>query len=467
MANSVLFKSESKQLREILEERNLELDEESTEIIKTMLELITTYSQPVKNLDMENIALRDFMDEKAESFFIQFKEKRSKIPILFEKNPVIIYNWSSISLKKGGIVLYYPFELIKAVNYRNFVNILCRKTRKKQNLDFETLFDILHYLLASLKPRILKWDVALIRNLVKTCCFAEKYPKTVLKYRSNKRYKRLQNLRVLGFYYAVNFPAIGQIPYMHLSHHKIAVPKKLIPFIEFESHPATKKYRGYQIFRLFLFPSEKKEELCEELENTGLFSEVNEWYCKYNFDSIKQTKSGQWRWEIDYSSTPSEQFSGKYPYITNIEESNKLSSKFLTYLETIHKMNTANIEEIKITTGLSSHMIKRYQKIAIERKYILPDLFVSRIGLNTYLQLCITKGKQPKLVKLIESLPKVKVVKSKVFDRYLVFLPNSELHKMNEVARGDGILEKVTISLGVSSIERGVNLSAQYKSNMK
>ncbi|MHA1449247.1 MAG: hypothetical protein ACTSP4_07500 [Candidatus Hodarchaeales archaeon] len=459
MTEFILFKNEIVYLRDLLSDKKIKLDDESREIIKTMYELITKYSIAVKNIDLEDMALREFMSRKAELFYRNYRNKSKDYSIIIKKKPADIYNLCSISLKKGGIVLLYPYILIAVINYQNSIRIFCRRTRKKTKLNFDSIIDVLYDLSLRLKPRLLKWDVSLIRKLVKTCQLPENYPRVFLKYRSNKRFKRLQNLRVLGFYYAINFTSIGLVPYMHLSHHKTEIPEELKPYIEFESHPS-KKTRGYQLFRLFLFPEAEKKEFYEKLANIGLTSEVEEWYCKYNFDDLIQTKSGTWKWKINLL-TPSPRYdSGKYVYMINTEESIDLKPKFLSYLEAVHQMSVINAEEIRIDTGISPHSIKRYQKMAIERKFILPDLYISRIGLNAYLQICLVSKEHQDIIRLFETLPKIKVIKSRAFSRYLINIPRSNLKEIIKIAVGEGILDRTSISLVERSIERGVKLTA-------
>jgi hypothetical protein len=463
MTESKTFGYEREELMKILSDRQLKLEDSVVEIINTFQEMITLFVKPVQELDMGNNALREYMAEKAEDYYDRFRAEEGNDLLKIEKNPVFIFDWSSISLIKDSVTLLYPYMLLAAANYHNFIPLLCRKLRKLQQVGLNEFFNVFYNLSQRLKPKLTKWDVDFIKNLVKICQNKENYPKIVVKYRSKKRYKRLNYLRVLGFYYAVNFSAIGLVPYMHLAHHKTEIPENLKPFLEFESHPSTKKQRGFQVFRQFLLPVEMEEEWSRKLTDLGITAKLLEGYYSYNLDSLIQTSIGTWKWDIDLLKAIKNPNQGRYDFIIKTVLDLKVTPKFIDYLESIHQMGTAGIEDIRITTGISPHITKRFQKKALDEKFILPDLFLSQIGLNSCLQLCINPKNQELFIDLLEKLPKVKIMKSKELHRYLIYLPIPVRKRLEKLLPEEGIISKEVISLSTKSIKLGVNLPRAWE----
>ncbi|MHA2331471.1 MAG: hypothetical protein ACXAEU_05545 [Candidatus Hodarchaeales archaeon] len=478
MLRAGLFEREQEELRRFLKEERNYLDDEVSTILETFLEMVSDFPEAVRDIDFSLEELREYMAEKAEEFYEKFKKtedtKEGKENVKIEKDSIYIYEYSSIFLVQGMINLLYPYMLVRAANYLNFVHLLCNGLRRLEHqIEFTDFLEIFDTLYTRCKPKLLKWDIDIIEGITKLDFTKNDYFKIVKKYEKNPRFIRLKHLGIPGFFTAINFPAIGLIPYMHLAHHATEVPDDLKPFIEGECHPGKRKH-GYQVFRVFLLPLKLEKALIPLLRECGtIFGEIDEWYNRYNLDSLTRTGSGTWKWKIDSSSLANQARTdySKFHYLIKMLEPEKITTKFVSYLEVIHSQGFARISDLSIITGISLHTLKKFQKKAVNGKFVLPDVQISRLGLSSYYQVCFrnTRDNQ-QLVKLFEMLPRVRVMKSNEFYRYLLFLPavvakkiNSWLIEKEEQGEFEIISRQPISYLEAKSIYKGVNLSRTWK----
>ncbi|MFW9997273.1 MAG: hypothetical protein ACFFD4_34840, partial [Candidatus Odinarchaeota archaeon] len=107
---------------------------------------------------------------------------------------------------------------------------------------------------------------------------------------------------------------------------------------------------------------------------------------------------------------------------------------------------------------------------AIRNDCIIFCPLVSKIGLNDYYQICLRNTDVNKqLIAFLDTLPKIKVMKSQEFYRYLLFLPSIAIRRLNKLLaehekKNDyDILWRHEISYNIKAIEKGVNLLNAWK----
>jgi hypothetical protein len=472
-----LFEEEKKGLVKLLKEKQQKMDDEVIDILETWLYMLKRYPEAVKDLDMEK--LREYMAEKAENFHEKYREKylnEERNKVVIEKNVVYIYDFSSISFLLGSTPLLYPFMLLYAANYWNFISILCRKLQKIDVNDQIMLEDFLRAFIDMIqrrsKPKLTKRDIEFLKELTSFGFDSRKeFTRIYRKYQTTKQYRRLDNLRVLCFYRGVNFSSLNLTPYMHLSDYRFKIPDGLKAFIE-------QKLGKSKIFRLFLVPAVYEKKWADELSRLGVTSKLESWEIRYNWDSLFRTARGFCKWKLeifsDFASLPdrdTDATSVKYDLYYKIDGEKKLTMGFVTFLETIHRMETTNPEALAAMTGFKINTIRKYLQDAIDRKIILPSWLITQLGLNSLYQVCIKNSKvNYRLIAFLETLPKVKVMKSEAFSRYLLFLPPVAVNKLNRSLKNSvesgnfEILSREKLFFDSTTIDKGVDLLRLWKS---
>jgi hypothetical protein len=124
-----------------------------------------------------------------------------------------------------------------------------------------------------------------------------------------------------------------------------------------------------------------------------------------------------------------------------------------------------NDEDMSIRTGISEHTVRKYRHRALQDDFVIPYWLVSQIGLDNYYQVCIQNTDcNQRLVSFFDTLPKVKVMKSKEFCRYLLFLPAEAIEKLKrnlKIGEKKGEFEIIwrrDLSIDSKTIVEGVNL---------
>ncbi|MFW9990542.1 MAG: hypothetical protein ACFFD4_00650 [Candidatus Odinarchaeota archaeon] len=475
MSSAELFEREREELTGLLAVKKRVFDGEVTTILETFLEMLSNFPMSVVEFDLA--ALQEFMAEKAENFYRQFKSRQEKREdadrVLIVQDKIYIFEISSISLNYGSLSLFYPYMLVRVANYSKFILLLCQRL-KKSEISRVTLVDFLklfYELSVRCRPNLTKWDLDLMRELTAIDFSKVDYATIARKYDNKKRFVRLKRLRVMAFYHNVNFSVLGLVPYIHLADHKERIPEDLKPFIEIENWPAGRK-RGFRVFRLFLLPIEQEREWVACLKELGETGKINEWYSRYNLDTLTRTKTGGWKWELDFSDLNKRSIDecGKYNYYLGHQQLVNVTDRFINYLEAVHKRGSMKTSELAFTTDISEHTIKKYHKRSLEESCILPELFISRINLDSYYQLCFKKNELNwPLVAFLETFPKIKAMKSEEFYRYLLFLPRVATNKLNDrLIAGEEkneftILSKEIISFDARTIDKGVDLCHAWK----
>ncbi|MFW9997979.1 MAG: hypothetical protein ACFFD4_38410 [Candidatus Odinarchaeota archaeon] len=476
MSRTGTFKKEREVLRKFMKERKIYLSEEVKTIMNVLHKLLTYHSPAVKNFDLKDASLHGFMAAEAEKFYKRLKEKNSSGAVLFERDGYYLYDYASISLVYGSITLLYPLMLVKAANYRNFIPLLCKKLLDTGNhLALEDFLAAYLELINRCKPVITTRDIELLKELTKFDFSVKNYYQQIMTYQSKKTFTRLAGLGVAGLYYTVNFPALGLLPYLHLSSRRVKILGELTGFIEYEYHEGKKK-RDYQVFRVFLLPEKRERELVPVLKESGNAGEMKEWYVRYNWDLfIKEKKYGPWKWKLDLEDLEPLRAidTSRFDHVRTMQ-SLPVTGKFITFLEAVHRSRSLHTASLSATTGISEHMVKKYRKEAIEGQFILPYCTVAHTGADSFYQLCLeNKPLNERLISFLETLPKISVMKSEEFSRYLLYLPRNAISRVKsllqqEEDRGEcEILWKNEILVNSKTIISGVQLDKLLEKNDK
>jgi len=444
------------------------MDAAVKKIFETFINLLKKYPNAVKSFDMK--VLSDYLYEKAEEFYeiARIIDNNNEIQIL--RDVVYIYRFSSISIiYKTNKTFLYPFMLITAAHYPNFIPLLCRQIERILNaegtINLTSFLKVFQLTLRKKTPKLEKRDIVWLKDLSQDNTLAKNFYRRVNSYESKKRYRRLVYLGVIALYNAVNYPILGLTPMMHLASSRWNIPDDLSKFIEFEHHP-TKRRKKYTIFRLFLIPNEIQKKIEIRLNEIGTTGILSEYYLKYNWDTLKQTTRYTWNLELDLSNMKSEYINNNYrnDLIYNYPPQ-RLFKGFISYIEAVHKLRSTNTADLTAKTGLGTYNVKKYQKKSITEKYIIPYWSLSPfIGTDHFYQICFeNKPENYPISYLLESLPKIRVMKSSIFHRYLIFLPWKVINKLKDllkIARREynvEILVEKELSI-TDSIDYAVNL---------
>jgi len=469
-SRKTLYENDRLILEEFIQERSIFLDATVKKIIETLITMLKEYPRAVKSFDMK--ILSDYLHKKAEEFYELAINNDITSELEISRDTVYIYRFSSISIMyKKNKTLLYPFMLIIAANCPDFIPLLCRELDKI--IDTEGAINLLSFLgvfrSTSLKkaPKLEKRDIQWLKELSTYRTFDRNFYRRVNRFESRKRYKRLVNLGVITLNYSINYYSLGLTPVMHLASSKWGVPTALQKFIEYEHHPP-KKGKEYLVSRLFLIPDEILKNVEPELNETGTTGIVDEYYIKYNWDRLKQTTRYTWKLELDTPATGFEKGNNSDRFdLINKLPSKKLNHSLITYIEAVHKLKSTNTDDLSIKSGLSRASIKKYRKKSMTEKYIIPYWSLSPfIGTDRFYRICFeNKPLNKPVYYLLEDLPKIKVMKSLTFYRYMIFLPLYALNKLKllikEVKREydvEILLEK-ELSF-IDSIDYSVNLES-------
>jgi len=466
------FRKEFEELTSLMENKKQNMSSEVEFMIETFIELLNLFPDAVKmfNLDI----LHEYLTVKAEEFYKLYKDRcndQKFIKIIMDS--VYSFSYASVSLVPSSNperLLLFPYMLVSASNYQNFVSKLCKRFRKVEIIDLESFFNIYFSLYTHCKPKITKFDVKLIKKVISSSCETRKdYFRTVNRFKRGKRYKRLSRLGILVIFHEINFLSIGLKPYSSVLPKQTRVPEILKPYIEMEI-PFVSKEKDQRIFRFFLLPSSKESFLSNELRDLGLSSRIVERYYKISMDSLIQTSQRTWQWAIDFDS---EQFQVnnrvKFDLLAEVQTKSILSPRFYSYLEVVHKFQSVNADDLSIKTGIHPRTIRRFTKISLDRNYIIPMWYINHIGLDGLYQIVIDNNSiNEQFRKIINRIPKISVLKSEDFTRYLFFLPQSvitrlekKLNTLEQEGRNEFLI-KGRILLNNNTIERGVNLKKVF-----
>ncbi|MHA2333586.1 MAG: hypothetical protein ACXAEU_16300 [Candidatus Hodarchaeales archaeon] len=469
-----MYEQEREVLVKFLDQKRSNLADEVVIILNTLLELISNYTGAVKEFDLQE--LHEFIANKAEEFYKRFRGDNLNTSVKIVKDEIYVYHYSSISFKYSSLTFLYPFMLVRLANYRNFVQLLCRRLEKvdARKISLVTFIDVYSKLLSRSKPKIDAWDMKLLKELANFNFCKKNWHVTFIGFENNKRFLRLKHLGVQSLYYDVNFPSLGLVPYIHLADSKIRIPVDLKTFIELEDHPAKKK-KNYKIFRLFLLPNKIERKLTPVLRDLGTLGKLEEWYVKYNWDRLIQTTRHTWKWKVDFSNLRPDNVAdfNRFDLIRETKPE-KITNKFISYLEGVHQLKSINSPNLSLMTGISELAVQKYTQKATSRNIIMPYWLFSKLGCDNYYQVCIRNSEyNQRLVQFLESLPKVKVMKSSTFHSYLLFLPAVEVTRLNkrliieEKNEGVDILWRRDVTFSPDSIMNGVNLIKTFEMNEK
>jgi len=206
----------------------------------------------------------------------------------------------------------------------------------------------------------------------------------------------------------------------------------------------------------------------------GILNEVEEWFIKYDFSSLRQTTEKSWKWDLELDDLEKTGEKGViFNRMTSIDPTSKITPAFLTYLEAIHRLSSIENDDLAAFTGINKHTVVNYQQKALNEQFILPYWLVSKIGIDHYYQLFISNTTtNSQLISFIESLPKVIAMKSKEYIRYLLYLPPAAMNKFDKrMARGIeerefDVLAKQRIVLDRRTIVEGVNIAEIYQKKL-
>ncbi|MFW9995665.1 MAG: hypothetical protein ACFFD4_26740 [Candidatus Odinarchaeota archaeon] len=469
MPVSSLFENEQAILAEFIKKNKYRFDDDLKEVIKTLLDLITRFPGAVNNFDDQE--LQDYLFKMAKRFHSRYKENYRAGAIRIEKDDIYFYRFASVSIIYRSMIFLYPFTLIGFVNYLNFVSQACNELEKIEGRDI-TLDDFLAVyfaLLPKAKPKLGKWDIELLKALSKFDFSDKYYYNKMQSFLAKKRCYRLINLQVLNLLYTVNFPLINLIPYVHLSSSQTDIPPHMTPFIEYEYHPMTEKKQEYQVFRLFLIPEKLEDEFFPDLRELGTTGKCNEWYVCYNWNSLRQTQKGNWKWDLNLSSLEvrSDPDQGRFDLIsgTSSGSTSPVKDQFIEFLEVVHKYYNVNTFDISTRTGINEWKVNEYRQRAVDEKIVMAYWSITQIGIDSIYQVCFKNVLvNQKLAKFLDSLPKVSAMKSDKFCRYMLFLPPAALRSLKSwLYRGEKngdfeILCRNEFRLDYRAIRRGVNL---------
>ncbi|MFW9993420.1 MAG: hypothetical protein ACFFD4_15355 [Candidatus Odinarchaeota archaeon] len=442
------FAKEFNELEYFLFTRKDDLDDGVIEILTTFVELLDLYSDAVNGFNSYgfNTELQDFMAEKAELFYRKFEpyysEKDAGSRICLKRDVVYIYEFSSITINiKSSWSILYPFSLLTGANYWNFIPDLCRKLTKKEGkitlLDFiEEFFDLQR----KGTPKLCKRDIELLKKMTSEPLGSREELERFKKRNKSKRHWRLTSLGVWGCPYRINFPAIGLVPYFHLSKNDIVdIPSEMEKYIESE-HKLGKQHRGF-LFRLFLLPADKENVLADELTKLGPTGRIAEIYHSHNWDAFERSARGKLRWNIDFSplesgniSLPQERH--VYNLLVN-KDKQGMSPGLVTLLNEIHgQTGLVHPKNLVSRTGLSLNTVREYIRRSLDQQIILPYLSFSKIGLDTFYAVIFeNKPVNQYMTNFFDSLPRVKVMKTDRFSRYLLFLPETRVKKLDRLLK--------------------------------
>jgi hypothetical protein len=460
-----LFEEERERLESLLEELKAkkDIDSEVIEIITTWIEMLTRFPKAVYELDLQNPAFHDFMADKAEMFYEQFEQNFNNIlgrEITIEKNITYIYHFNSISFILGSHTLIYPFMLVQAINYSNFIQSLYYQLKNTET-NFINFFNIFFELSKSGKARLAQRDYDFLKEAthLELPTKKEHFP-TIRKFIKRKRYQRLKNLSVIAFYCTVNFPTLGLIPYIHLANHDIQIPNRLQSYVE-------QSLLGSMILRLFLVPIEYEKKWVDDLSRLGITRKLDEWYISYNLDTVYFSQQGSQEWKFDLSDlescseTESDSIWHKYHLIIPTEKiKRKIMPRNVFFLEMVHRYQNVYPEELASMSSLNiqPRTAWNYFYRAIDEKAILFYLNIGQIGLDRVYQVIIENNTiNYNLVNYLKILSKVRVMKSKDLYRFLIFLPAKSIESFEKfinraekqgdfeiLLRGDMTFEKRT-----------------------
>ncbi|MFW9994471.1 MAG: hypothetical protein ACFFD4_20675 [Candidatus Odinarchaeota archaeon] len=432
-SKTVSFQDECRLLSDLVDELKSTkgTDVEVIEIIECWIELLANHPVAVSDMDLKKLS--EFMAAKAEEFYANFKERNVIYDknISVEKNTLYLFYFSSISLIISRYTLIYPFMLVSSANYTGFIPALCQHLRKSSFTLVSFLENFLN-LGRKAKLKLSKRDIDLIKTATAIEFVSGKeYYNTTKTFLRKKRSRRLALLSVFARYYAVNFPSLGLIPYMNLSQLQTEVPSELEPYIEIEYYPARRK-RGFRIFRLFLLPEEGMEDKVNQLTELGMTGRVEEWYYLYNWESLRQTSRGTWRWKLDFDKLAHDirEPEAKYNLMVATKRIRGVSTNFLTFLDVIHREDQLIPQELAASTGFNIRTIYDYVNKVLDENVVLPYWTISRIGLDADYQIFAenTAKNQP-FVELLRSLPVSIVMESKKFYRFVIHLPKSSIER--------------------------------------
>ncbi|MHA1449925.1 MAG: hypothetical protein ACTSP4_10945 [Candidatus Hodarchaeales archaeon] len=460
-----LFSEEKNVLYNFITDNKDIFTNEILEMMKSWLQLLEKYPEEVRDIDLAR--LHDYMVQKSEYFFEKYGNRKDGIKI--EKNRVFIYEFQSISIIYGSITLLYPFMFLYASNYWKFAQVFIKKMKKQctnNTLDLKNfLSSFWEILQKKSKIKLGSRDIALIKKLTKLSL--EKrydYRRIFRKFENTKQFQKLSYLHLLAIFHSINFQSLGLFPYMNITDHRFEFPRSLTPFVE-------QRLGKNQIFRLLLFPKKYEKQWCSELQNIGITSKLRRWEILYNWNSLSLSVRGLCKWKID-------PFDKSGLFLSNIERSrsnNKLYSDsnqygritngFIRFIDAVRQIERVHPPTLSVYTGMSETTIKGFIREALDNKVILPVWLFSRMNLNTILQICLYDDDlNLNLIKYFELLPKVKVMKSEAFLRYLLFLPTVYAIKLEKLLRNENktgnirLIQLEKISYGSEVIDKGTNL---------
>ncbi|MHA1168010.1 MAG: hypothetical protein ACTSP4_00935 [Candidatus Hodarchaeales archaeon] len=465
-----LFSEEKNVLYQFIADNKDILTDETLEMMKVWLQLLEKYPEEVRDIDL--VRLHNYMAEKSEYFYEKFGNRTDEIKI--EKDRVIIFDFQSISLIFGSIIILYPFIFLYASNCWKFVQIFIRKLRKQPVNNQIDLTDFIssfwEVFQGKSKVKLGNKDIALIKELSNlNLGTRNEYIRIFRRYQNTKRFQRLNYLYIVAIFHSINYQSLGLIPYMNITNHRFEFPRTLTPFIE-------QKLGKRDIFRLILIPSQYEKQWCSELQNIGMTSKLNSWDILYNWNSLSLSARGLCKWKIDpfdisnlilpnneNSSSHSKLYYNSDPY-------DRITTGFIRFVNAVHQIERVHPPTLSVYTGMSEITIKGYTRDALDNKVILPVWLFSRMNLNTILQICLyNEDLNSNLIKYFELLPKVKIMKSEAFSRYLLFLPSLYATKLEKFLRNENktgnirIIQLEKIPYGSEVIDKGTDLLKLWK----
>ncbi|MFW9994470.1 MAG: hypothetical protein ACFFD4_20670 [Candidatus Odinarchaeota archaeon] len=465
-----MFEEEIDQLESLLKvlKSKKNTDDEVLTIVETWIEMLTRFPEAVAEIDLGT--LHEFMAEKSEQFYEQFKcDNGFNIgeEIVIEQNATYIYHWASISLIKGPITQLYPFMLVRASNYSGFIEAFCNRLKSVRE-SFKSFFNIFIALNQSGKPKLSEYDIKLIKEGISLEFQSRKqYNEVTRKFLRKKNLQRLVNLKVVAFFHAVNFSPLGLVPYIHLANDQALLPENFKPFVE-------KQFGRPRMYRLFLLPIEKEKEWADSLNQLGKGGKLEEWSYHYSLDLLKFKNDGSWEWELDFPILgTNHQTSQKFDLLAKCERPKRLTPGLVSFLDAVHRYESATPEEIAAITGLSSSTAWTYFYIGFDSKIILPYWHIGRIGLDSYYQILFKNDLvNQKLEKFLEGFPKVMIMKSENICLFTLYLPVTAIEKLEnflktgEEEKSFSILAKGSLLIDQISIDKGVKLDRLWKAKI-
>jgi len=468
------FHTNIQELKSLLEKTKSDI--EVVEIINSWLELLISYNEKVKSLDLKELA--PFLNRRSEKMLHLLKQCNLEKKVLnYTIDSSYIFYYHSITIIIGTKTLLYPYMLVIASNYNNFIpklsNDLKRKIGGKITLvGFLTVFYALY---SAGIPRLVKKDWQLLKRISKIQTtnrddYIEKMRR--VGYGHSRRFRRLRLLKVSQNSFVINFPAIGYIPYILISFQEHKLSQNMKKFVEIEY--SDKKHGNTTTLRIMLIPSVYEEEWVEILSSIGEIDKIQEIYSTINWNTLYQTRKGSWKWRINLTENNldlSDELAINNLFV-NMKRINGLTTQYIKFIDIVRRLGTVHSEELSTITGLSTVTVKKYLKSAQNREIIIPEWHINRIGLNYYFQVVLRANKiDHQFIDILEKLPKLKVIKSKKLIRYLFFLPTKTsvnqisafIKKFNTSGECE-ILYQGKILDSVSTIIKGVDIFTTWDS---